>query len=333
MMNTKLATLSLAIGLASTFSAQALNIVLTNDDSWATENIQVLHEKLQSAGHDVIMAAPCTGQSGKGGAVHFFEAVNVDRSKLADNQVCVGDTDESVAYDQFVEGTPTMAALYGIDVYAQEKWGKAPDVVISGPNEGNNLGYLTNNSGTLGAANVSIAKGIPAIAVSAADGDATKAPYVAEIVVQLLAELVAKQKEGAPLLPRYTGLNVNTPADPQNHLGFKHTQVGWNPGNGGLVLKFEGDMADNVMAMELVAEEIMANVPGMTKEEALAMAKDMYRDKGGVVIDLDQNYPDQAENSEGVAVSKGYVTISTIEANVQATTAKSEWTRYQLRDL
>ncbi|MGF1749026.1 5'/3'-nucleotidase SurE [Vibrio cionasavignyae] len=332
-MNTKFAALSLAIGLAATFNANALNIVLTNDDSWATNNIQVLHEKLQQAGHDVIMSAPCTGQSGKGGAVHFFEAVNVNREQLANNQVCIGDTDESVAFKDFVEGTPTMAALYGIDVYAQEKWGQAPDVVISGPNEGNNLGYLTNNSGTLGAANVSIAKGIPAIAVSAADGDEEKAPYVAAIVVALLEELVAKQQAGAPLLPRYTGLNVNTPVDPQNHLGFKHTKVGWNPGNGGLVLKFAGDMSENAMAMELVAEGIMANVPGMTKEEALAMAKQMYLDKGGVVIDLDQNYPDQADDSEGVALSKGYVTISTIEANVQATSAKSEWTRYQLREL
>lgn len=38
----------------------ALNIVLTNDDSWNTENIKVLKQVLTRAGHDVILSTPCT---------------------------------------------------------------------------------------------------------------------------------------------------------------------------------------------------------------------------------------------------------------------------------
>lgn len=42
--------------------ASALNIVLTNDDSWNTNNIQAMKSALIEQGHDVIMSAPCTAK-------------------------------------------------------------------------------------------------------------------------------------------------------------------------------------------------------------------------------------------------------------------------------
>ncbi|WP_041523653.1 5'/3'-nucleotidase SurE [Gilvimarinus agarilyticus] len=312
--------------------ASALNIVLTNDDSWATDNIQVLFTELKAAGHDVVMAAPCTGQSGKGGAIHFMEAVNVDRSQVDQGQVCVGDTDESVPFDEFVEGTPVMAALYGIDVLANETWGHAPDVLISGPNEGNNLGYLTNNSGTLGAANIAIARGIPAIAVSAADGDADKAVLVAAAVNQLLAELEANRAEGEPLLPKFTGLNVNTPANMVNHQGFKFANVGWN--SGGIEVQFTDDLSQNTTAMGYVAQGVIAAGYASTMEEAMAIAQAQYSGKAGVGIALDAGLvDDNHETSEGVLLGQDYITISTIEANVQASRAKTALTEIKLNGL
>ncbi|USD61381.1 5'/3'-nucleotidase SurE [Vibrio sp. SCSIO 43140] len=332
-MNTKFAALTLAIGLGISAQANALNIVLTNDDSWSTTNIQTLHTALKAAGHDVIMSAPCTGQSGKGGAIHFMKEVSVDRTQLDKDQVCVGDTDTSVAFEDYTEGTPTMAALYGIDVYAMERWGKQPDLVISGPNEGNNVGYSTNMSGTLGATNASIARGIPAIAVSAYDGEADKAQDVANIVVELLDQLVEKTADGVPLLPKFTGLNVNIPEDPANHRGFKHSQVGWNAGHDNMIVKFTDDLASSDMFMGYVAIEMMKHDPSLTMDEAMAVARSMYKDKAGISMDSDANYADQSENSEGIAVGQGYVTISAIQANVQGSVAKSEWVRYKLNEL
>ena len=122
---------------------------LTNDDGWNTQNINNLKSALEDAGHNVIMSAPCTGQSGKGGAISFMKPVNVDESKASSQEFCVGDTDTTQPFEDYVEGTPAMAVLYGIDVAAQSVWEKAPDLVISGPNEGNNLGYMNNNSGHL----------------------------------------------------------------------------------------------------------------------------------------------------------------------------------------
>jgi broad specificity polyphosphatase/5'/3'-nucleotidase SurE len=42
----------------------------------------------------------------------------------------------------YVNGSPVMACLYGLDVVAQRKWKAAPDLVVSGPNEGNNTGLV-----------------------------------------------------------------------------------------------------------------------------------------------------------------------------------------------
>ena len=56
------------------------------------------------------------------------------------------DRDDSDVH--YVNGSPVMACLYGLDVVAQRKWNRAPDLVVSGPNEGNNAGLVNNSSGT-----------------------------------------------------------------------------------------------------------------------------------------------------------------------------------------
>lgn len=328
-------TLLAAAISAATFSmpASALNIMLTNDDSWNTNNIQTLFTSLTKAGHSVIMSAPCTDQSGKGGAIHFLKAVNIDRSKIKQNQVCVGDTDGSVAYDKFVEGTPVMAALYGIDVLAQEKWGKAPDLIISGPNEGNNLGYLTNNSGTLGATNAALARGIPAIAVSAHhEMDKNSAGLVADAVIEVVAELVKKQQPNQALLPKFTGLNINTPKDMASHKGYKFSQVGWNAG--GLEVKFTSDMAADKLAMGYVAQGIIAKGYAENIEQASKIAESQYKGKSGISMSLNQGLVvDNDKYSEGVLINKGFITISTIDGTIQASNEKTSLTQQKLNNL
>ncbi|QTH07415.1 5'/3'-nucleotidase SurE [Vibrio fluvialis] len=256
----------------------ALNILLTNDDSWDTTNIQVMKSTLEAAGHDVIMSAPCTGQSGKGGAMTFLKPVSVDETQSADQEYCVGDTDTSVAFSSFAEGTPVMAAIYGIDVAAQAVWGQDPDLVISGPNEGNNLGYMNNNSGTLGAAMISLSRGIPAIAVSA---------------------------------------NSNTPEEMNNTLGYKFTDVGWN--GGGALLKFSDDLSTDSTALYYTMQSLIAG--GMTSEEAQAAATSALSGKQGLTFTTG-DAGDSSEDSEGVAVNEGYITVSTIDGNVQAARGK-----------
>ncbi len=321
----KLSKLGIAIAATGslTLSSQALalNIVLTNDDSWETTNINVLKSTLETAGHDVIMSAPCTAQSGKGGAMVFIKPVSVDETQASEQKYCVGDTDDSVPSSQFVEGKPVMAAVYGIDVAAQSKWGQAPDLVISGPNEGNNLGYMNNNSGTLGATMIALSKGIPAIAISAnsnTESDVEQSQLVANTVVDIVSKLVDSQGAGQPLLPAYTGLNVNTPEDMNSHLGYKFTDVGWN--GGGIELAFRDNLASDELVVAALIAELMKN-EGMTVDEARAEAVSQLTGKKGLSFTAG-DAGDTNENSEGVAVANGYITISTIDGNVQAARGK-----------
>ncbi|TVO33408.1 5'/3'-nucleotidase SurE [Vibrio algivorus] len=319
-------------GLIATPSAMALNIVLTNDDSWNTININTLKAELIKAGHSVVMSAPCGPQSGKGGSMIFMKATPVDERVGADGSIeyCVGETDGGLAFDDYVEGTPVMAALYGIDVAAQKVWGQAPDLVISGPNEGNNLGFMNNNSGTLGATMASLSRGIPAIAVS--DGkhasEEGQAKLVAAAIVDLVKSLEENRPAGQPLLPAYTGLNVNTPADMSAHLGYKFTDVGWN--GGGTELKFTNDLGSDPVVSSYVTGAMLAQ--GMSQDEAEAAFHSMYDGQIGLSFAMGPA-GDENPNSEGVAVQEGYITISTIDGNVQASRAKVELTQQRLSGL
>lgn len=325
-----LALMALAGGLMASVPASALNIVLTNDDSWNTENIKVLADALRARGDDVIMSTPCTQQSGKGGAISFLEPVNVESRGV--QEYCVGDTDQTVPFDEFVEGTPVMAVLHGIDVAAQQHWGAYPDLVISGPNEGNNLGYVNNNSGTLGAAMVALARGIPAIAVSAADGDPSKSQAVAAIVIDIVGQLESDRKEGQALLPPFMGLNVNTPADGLENPEYRFTDVGWWSATD---FVFRDDMSQDELVMSLVASEIKNANEGMSDEDALALAKEQFNGKPGLSISTTGDLvPDDNPNGEArVVVQEGSVAISTIDGHIQASRAKVALTKQKLKAL
>ena len=47
-----------------------LRILLTNDDGFDSAGIEALRNALLAAGHDVVVVAPATQQSGKGGSIN-----------------------------------------------------------------------------------------------------------------------------------------------------------------------------------------------------------------------------------------------------------------------
>ncbi|MBI2803016.1 MAG: 5'/3'-nucleotidase SurE [Gammaproteobacteria bacterium] len=196
----------LAIMFGITFSVaanqRALTIMLTNDDGYRAPGLLALRDALRGAGHHVVIVAPRTDQSG---------------SSVKISTTPVGVVEE--ASDTWVvDGSPADAAGVGLDmVFAS----KAPDLVVSGANRGQNLGTTTNLSGTVGAAVFSAMHAVPAMAVSvgmelaerAAGFPSTVAAYpaAAKFVTQLIAELAASA-QGGVLLPPRTLLNLNYPA-------------------------------------------------------------------------------------------------------------------------
>ncbi len=204
-------------------AAHAENILLSNDDG-LTSNVVALYHALKAAGHDVIVSIPCANQSGMGTAVKFdgkMDALAGPCRNLAGKEGDPGAgpvTRPGFENDFFyVNGTPVMATLFGLDVLAAKRWGRAPDLVLSGPNEGQNVGPIVLSSGTVSNAQYAALRGLPAIAVSAGvhttddDGLANpKSREVAALTVKLVDHLKGKARGGA-LLPQGIALNVNFP--------------------------------------------------------------------------------------------------------------------------
>ncbi|MDH4872743.1 5'/3'-nucleotidase SurE [Pseudomonas sp. BN515] len=198
------------------FSAQAMNILLSNDDGLSA-NVKALRASLQAAGHDVILSVPCQNQSGKGASLTFLQPIKPLAKTCVGNAATVGAPGvgaiAGLADSYYVDGTPVMALMYGLDVLAPARWGRAPDLVLSGPNEGQNLGPSVIGSGTVSNAQVALSRAISAIAVSADSrtaNDAALASEVAGLTVQLVSQLESRSR-GDGLLPAGYGLNVNIP--------------------------------------------------------------------------------------------------------------------------
>ena len=210
--------IALATALAFAPSAFALDILVTNDDGIASAGLQTLATALADAGHDVTVVAPATQQSGKGGSVNtdvFGAFVTIVRT--ADDQYSV-------------DGTPSDAVNAALNVILEDP----PDLVVSGLNEGQNLGKPTSNvSGTIGAAlSAALGAGIPAIAGSVGilfseagdDFPSTIAAYpsAADFIVRVVERL--EYVNG--LLPhRVRLLNINFPVPAEDTQGVKITRL------------------------------------------------------------------------------------------------------------
>jgi 5'-nucleotidase len=101
--------------------------------------------------------------------------------------------------------------------------GSKPDLIVSGPNEGNNAGpFLYTLSGTIGATYAGVERGVPGIAFSA--GNSTHRSYTtingtndvailnANASVSIVNQIGGSVQKGARVLPLGYGLNVNLPA-------------------------------------------------------------------------------------------------------------------------
>lgn len=120
-----------------------------------------------------------------------------------------------------MDGTPADSVLAGLLHIMKSD---PPDLVLSGANFGQNVGYAI-NSGTVGAATVAMYSGYPAIAISVgvdySEAGVEPIPFpstfkafkgAAEMTVQLIADLQKSSGNSARLLPQHTLLNVNYPA-------------------------------------------------------------------------------------------------------------------------
>lgn len=158
---------------------EPLDVVVTNDDGYAGEGLDVLVRALDGEeGVEVTVVAPADDRSGTGG--------QTTPGPLATRQVATASGFPATA----VEGYPADTIAVALDDLDLR-----PDLVVSGINEGQNLGPVTEVSGTVGAALAAGRRGVPALAVSQGLGEPVDYEAGAE---QALAWLRANRADLRP---------------------------------------------------------------------------------------------------------------------------------------
>jgi 5'-nucleotidase len=183
------------------------NILITNDDGCQAPALTALAEALARLGR-VTVFAPDHNWSAAGHTKTMHKPLRISEGSLPDGTPLYTTT-----------GTPSDCvglALLGV-VPAQ------PDLVVSGINQGSNLGHDITYSGTVAAAMEAAVYGIAAIAASQEeDGEARGDLKFAAQVVAGLAKRVLAQG-----LPPNTFLNVNFPSSPSAEVrGIQVTRLG-----------------------------------------------------------------------------------------------------------
>jgi len=184
---------------------ECMKILLCNDDGYQAEGLVALHkalrQRLPQAHIEVV--APERNNSAKSNALTLGAPLYV---RCAENGF------------RYVNGTPADCvhiALTGL--LTAEDW---PDLVVSGINDGANMGDDTIYSGTVGAAMEGYLFGIPAVALSQVQKGWTHldaaAERAAEIVGKLMQRVVPRQPQGGDGKPWL--LNVNIPNLPHKQI-------------------------------------------------------------------------------------------------------------------
>jgi len=212
--------------------ASAQKIVLTNDDGWAVAQIRAEVDALADAGYKVILSSPTQNWSGSGSlsvpALPNVKPCQFDSCPAFSPPYGWNKSDIRLNY---VNAAPADASHHGVTSLARESWGEGvkPDLVVSGPNVGNNLGYAVFTSGTIGAASRAVSDGVPAVAFSGSSKSTAQEAWTlltsspaypsilaarayASLTTHFLSILFSHRSGTDPtLLPQGILLNVNFP--------------------------------------------------------------------------------------------------------------------------
>jgi len=177
-----------------------MKILISNDDGYLAPGIAALAEALAGIA-DIVVVAPDSNRSGASNSLSLDRPLTVQQAANG---------------FYFVNGTPSdcvHVALTGMLDYR-------PDLVVSGINNGPNMGDDTLYSGTVAAATEGYLFGIPAMAFSQAEHGWTHLDAAARVARELVLRRFDALQQ--PYL-----LNVNIPNRPYDDLaGIVATRLG-----------------------------------------------------------------------------------------------------------
>jgi 5'-nucleotidase len=178
-----------------------MRILVSNDDGYLAPGLQALVDAVRPFG-EIFVVAPEQNHSGASNSLTLNRPLSVQRGTNG---------------FLFVNGTPTDCvhiALTGL-------LGQRPDLVVSGINDGQNMGDDTIYSGTVAAAMEGYVLGIPSIAFSLVEKGYRHLDAAAAIAGELVGR-IARRPLNVPCL-----LNVNIPNLPRDAMrGIACTRLG-----------------------------------------------------------------------------------------------------------
>ncbi len=180
-------------------------VLLTNDDGVMAPGLLALAQAVGRIA-ELAIVAPDHNWSASGHSKTMHKPLRVMSTQLGDGTPALMTT-----------GSPSdcvALALLGV-------LERTPDLVISGINQGANMGHDLTYSGTVSAAMEAVIADLPAIAVSLDSYESTEFEVAADLVAQLARQVIECE------LPHPLLLNVNVPALPREQIrGIKITRLG-----------------------------------------------------------------------------------------------------------
>jgi 5'-nucleotidase len=170
-----------------------MRILVSNDDGYFAPGIEALAGALVDVA-DLMVIAPERDRSGASNSLTLDRPLSVRRAASGFS---------------YIDGTPTDCVHIAITGFLEHR----PDLVVSGINDGANMGDDTIYSGTVAAAMEGFLLGVPAIAISLVD----KGHENLDTAARVARELVERFKRDP--WPQPVLLNVNVPNRSYSDLG------------------------------------------------------------------------------------------------------------------
>ncbi|MGH6646169.1 5'/3'-nucleotidase SurE [Aquabacterium sp.] len=168
-----------------------MHILIANDDGYLAPGLQALVDACQGLG-TIDVFAPERNASGTSNSLTLHQPLTVHTAANG---------------FRFVTGTPSDSVHLALTAGLIAK----PDLVLSGINNGANMGDDTLYSGTVAAATEGFLFGIPSIAFSLTDKGWAHLDVAARVARRVVESVLARPPAQGPFL-----LNVNIPADPNS---------------------------------------------------------------------------------------------------------------------
>jgi 5'-nucleotidase len=185
-----------------------MKLLVSNDDGISALGIRTLANHLVESGHEVIVVCPDRERSATGHGLTLLQPI---RAEIVNSIFHPAVTAWSC------DGTPSDCVKLALWALLDSP----PDLVLSGINQGANLGTEILYSGTVSAAMEGLLEGIPSIALSLTSRTSQDFQPAAR-VAQLLVEKIITQP-----LPELMMLNVNIPPVPWEKIaGITFTRQG-----------------------------------------------------------------------------------------------------------